>query len=66
MSVCGGWPSCREGKRENGNEVVIAVDSKIRKIEPEEDANDKMHQKARLTGLPSPSLYQSCRPCRSP
>lgn len=46
MSVCGGWHSCREGKHENGNEVVIAVDSKIRKIEPEEDANDKMHQKA--------------------
>jgi hypothetical protein len=29
MSVCGGWPSYREGKHENENEVVIAVDRKV-------------------------------------
>jgi hypothetical protein len=46
MSVCGGWPSYRAGKHENGNEVVIAMDRKIRKIKPGENTNDKMHQKA--------------------
>ena len=46
MSVCGGRPSCRAGKHENGDEVVMAVDRNIRKIEPEENTTDKMHQKA--------------------
>jgi hypothetical protein len=46
MSVCGGWPSYKAGNHENENEVVIVLDRKIRKTEPEENSNDKMHQEA--------------------